>query len=130
MTTVNKAAAFATLNKFADSRVELIKGMNKAGYTLETAKPVVIEWVCDKAGFGLGDKKPAYKVSEPGLVSMVSTHAKYETLRTSVRDVMLMLQGTTRRAVSGKAEVDLVAVAVKAYGKLTAAQKRKFLASI
>ena len=130
MTTANKSLAFATLNKFSTARVELIEGMHRAGYTLETAKPIVIEWACNKAGFGLGDKKPAYKVSEAGIVSMVSTHAKYETLRTSVRDVMLMLQGTTRRAVSGKAEVDLVAVAVKAYGKLTAAQKRKFLASI
>jgi hypothetical protein len=126
MTTVNKALAFVTLNKFADSRVELIEGMHKAGYTLETARPVVIEWSCERAGVGT----KGYNVSESGKVTLNTAHKKYETIKTVVRDVMLMLQGTTRRAASGKAEVDLVAVAVRAFGKLNAAQKRKFLASI
>lgn len=124
MTTVNKAAAFKALNKFADSRVELIEGMKKAGYTLETARPVVIEWACSKTGC-------AFTVNEnTGRVALVSSHKKYEMTKTVVRDVMLMLRGTTRHASQGKAEVDLVAAAVKAYGKLNAAQKRKFLASI
>jgi hypothetical protein len=126
MTTANKALAFSTLNKFSTARVELIEGMHKAGYTLETARPVVIEWACDKAGIGA----KGYNVSEAGKVTLNTAHKKYETIKTVVRDVMLMLQGTTRRAVSGKAEIDLVAAAVKAYGKLNAAQKRKFLASI
>ena len=125
MTTVNKAAAFATLNKFADSRVELIEGMNKAGYTLETARPVVIEWACERAGIGA----KGFNVSDSGKVTLNTAHKKYETVKTVVRDVMLMLAGTTRRA-SSKSEVDVVAAAIKAYGKLTPAQKRKFLASI
>jgi hypothetical protein len=127
MTTVNKAAAFTTLNTFADSRVTLIKGMRDAGYTLETARGVVIEWACGK--MGSGDK--GFKVNtQTGKVTMVTKHAKYETTKTVVRDVMLMMAGTTRREASASREVDLVAEAIKAYGKLNAAQKRKFLASV
>lgn len=123
----NKAMAFATLNTFADSRVALIKGMRDAGYTLETARGVVIEWACDKVGSGI----KGYKVNEEtGKVTLVSSHAKYETAKTVVRDVMLMLAGTTRRESSTRKEVDPVAQALKAYGKLNAAQKRKFLASV
>jgi hypothetical protein len=123
----NKAMAFATLNTFADSRVALIKGMRDAGYTLETARGVVIEWACGK--MGSGDK--GFKVNEEsGKVTLVSSHAKYETAKTVVRDVMHMMAGTTRREASTRKEVDLVAEAIKAYGKLNAAQKRKFLASV
>lgn len=123
----NKAMAFATLNKFSNARVQLIAGLRDAGYTLETARGVVIEWACGK--MGSGDK--GFKVNEEtGKVTMVSSHAKYETTKTVVRDVMLMLGGTTRRESSAHKEVDLVAEAIKAYGKLNAAQKRKFLASV
>ena len=131
MTTVNKTAAFTTLNKFATARVQLIEGMHKAGYTtLETARPVVIEWACERMGYGLESKTPAFKVHpESGKVSMVSSHAKYESIKTVVRDVMLMLAGTTRREVSPKNEADPVAVAMKALSKLTPAQLRKVLAA-
>ena len=123
----NKAMAFATLNKFANARVQLIAGMRAAGYTLETARGVVIEWACDKVGSGT----KGYKVNEEtGKVTLVSSHAKYETAKTVVRDVMHMMAGTTRRESSATREIDLVAEAIKAYGKLNAAQKRKFLASV
>ena len=122
----NKAMAFATLNTFADSRVALIKGMRDAGYTLETARGVVIEWACDKVGSGA----KGYKVNEEtGKVTLVSSHAKYETTKTVVRDVMLMLAGTTRRESSTRKEVDPVAQALKALAKLTPAQLRKVLAA-
>ena len=126
MTTVNKALAFTTLTKFSKARVELIKGLRDAGYTLESARPVIIEWACDRAGIGA----KGYNVSKAGKVTMNTKAQKFESVKTVVRDVTLMLRGTTRRAVSGKSEPDLVAVAVRAFGKLTAAQKRKFLASI
>lgn len=126
MTTVNKAAAFTTLNTFADSRVALIKGMRDAGYTLETARGVVIEWACGKVGSG--DK--GFKVNtKTGKVTLVTRHAKYETTKTVVRDVMLMLAGTTRRESSAHKEIDLVAEAIKALAKLTPAQLRKVLAA-
>jgi hypothetical protein len=122
----NKAMAFATLNTFADSRVALIAGMHKAGYTLETARGVVIEWACGKVGSG--DK--GFKVNEEtGKVTLVSSHAKYETAKTVVRDVMHMMAGTTRREASTRKEVDPVAQALKALAKLTPAQLRKVLAA-
>ena len=126
MTTVNKAAAFTTLNQFATARVQLIAGMRAAGYTLETARGVVIEWACDKVGSGA----KGYKVNdETGKVTLVSSHAKYETAKTVVRDVMHMMAGTTRREASARTEVDPVAQALKALAKLTPAQLRKVLAA-
>ena len=120
---INKAAAFTTLNTFADSRVALIEGMHKAGYTFETARGVVIEWACNKTG-------AAFNVSEKsGKVTLDSGHKKYETIKTVVRDVMLMLAGTTRRASSAKKEADPVAIALKALAALTPAQLRKVLAA-
>ena len=121
MTTVNKAAAFATLNKFADSRVALIKGMRDAGYTLETARGVVIEWACEKAGHGLEAKKPGFKVHpESGKVTLLSSHAAYEALKTVVRDVMDMMAGTTRRlkASTRKEEVAIPAALLRAAKEL------------
>ena len=127
---LNKTAAFKALDKFATARVQLIQALHDAGYTLETAKPVVIEWACERMGHGLESKTPAFKVHpESGKVSMVSSHAKYESIKTVVRDVMNMVAGTTRREVSGASERDPVAVAMKALAKLTPAQLRKVLAA-
>lgn len=128
---MNKAKAFATLNKFATAREQLTQGMHDAGYTLETARPVVIEWACERMGHGLEAKNPALKVHpESGKVSMVSSHVKYEAIKTVVRDVMLMLAGTTRRKASAKTEVDPVEQALKALAKLTPAQLKKVLAAL
>ena len=120
---LNKTAAFKALDKFATARVQLIQALHDAGYTLETAKPVVIEWACAKTG-------AEFKVHpESGKVTLVSGHAKYESTKTVVRDVMNMMAGTTRREVSGATERDPVAVAMKALAKLTPAQLRKVLAA-
>lgn len=122
MTSINKTAAFTALDTFADSRVSLIAALHKAGYTLESARGVVIEWACGKC-------KAAFKVSKGGKVMLDSTHANYEAAKTSVRDVMHMLAGTTRHAVSAATEKDPVAVAMKALAKLTPAQLKKVLAA-
>lgn len=124
MTKANKQAAFTALNKFASARVALIEGMQKAGYTtIEECTPIVIEWACSKTGC-------AFKVSSTGKVMMDSSHAKYEAAKTTKRDVLLMLAGTTRRASSGKKEVDLIEEAMKIVAKMTPAQKKKFLAAL
>lgn len=124
MTKANKQAAFNTLNKFANARVALIEGMQKAGYaTIEECTPIVIEWACEKTGC-------AFNVSKTGKVMMDSSHAKYEAAKTTKRDVLLMLAGTTRRASSAKKEVDLIEEAMKIVAKMTAAQKKKFLAAM
>ena len=119
----NKANAFKALNTFADSRIKLIKGMQDAGYaTVEACRPIVIEWACEKTG-------AEYRETKAGKVVLVSDHPKYEGAKTVVRDIMLMIEGTTRRASSGKKEADdPVAKIIKAFGKLTPAQQRKALA--
>lgn len=94
----NKTLAFQALDKFADSRVELIRDMKAAGFTtVESARPIVIEWACAKTG-------AAFNVSKAGKVMLDSKHPRYEAAKTTVRDVMLMLEGTTRRASSPKKE--------------------------
>lgn len=123
----NKALAFNTLNTFADSRVQLIQGMKDAGYaTIEACRPIVIEWACEKMGVG----KAGFKVHDvTGKVSLITKHAKYETTKTVVRDMMHMIEGTTRRkASSAKQEPeDAVAKILKAFAKLTPAEQRKAL---
>lgn len=121
-TTANKALAFITLNTFADSRVTLISGLKDAGYTLETARGVVIEWACGKC-------KAAYNTSAGGKIMLDSGHKNYEAAKETVRVVMLMLKGSSRHAESKKTEHDPVAAAIKALGKLTPAQLRKVLAA-
>jgi len=122
----NKTQAFKTLNTFADSRIELIKGMRDAGYTtLEACKPIVIEWACDKTGAEYRWNKAKTKAM------LVTSSANYEGAKTTVRDIMLMLEGTTRRASSGKKEpVDPVAKIIEAFGKLTPAEQRKALKAL
>ena len=119
----NKAQAFNTLNTFADSRVALIKGMKDAGYaTVEECRPIVIEWACEKTG-------AEYRETKAGKVVLVSDHPKYEGAKTVVRDVMHMIEGTTRRQASSakKEPEDAVAKILKAFAKLTPAEQRKAL---
>lgn len=118
----NKAQAFAVLNTFADSRTALITGMKDAGYaTLEECRPIVIEWACGKT-------KAAFNVSAKGKVMLDSTHAKYEAAKTTVRDIMHMIEGTTRHAVSAsKEKADPLAVLAEKLAKLSKADQRKVL---
>lgn len=119
----NKALAFNTLNKFADSRVQLIQGMKDAGYaTVEECRPIVIEWACEKTG-------AEYRETKAGKVVLVSDHPKYEGAKTVVRDIMHMIEGTTRRQASSakKEPKDAVAKILEAFAKLTPAEQRKAL---
>lgn len=119
----NKAQAFNTLNTFADSRVALIKGMKDAGYaTIEACRPIVIEWACEKTG-------AEYRETKAGKVVLVSDHPKYEGAKTVVRDIMHMIEGTTRRQASSakKEPKDAVAKILEAFAKLTPAEQRKAL---
>ena len=125
----NKAKAFSTLNTFADSRIELIKGMREAGYaTVEACRPIVIEWACEKMGVG----KEGFKVHDvSGKVSLITKHPKYETTKTVVRDMMHMIEGTTRRTSSARKEpLDPVAKIIEAFNKLTPAEQRKALKAL
>lgn len=119
----NKAKAFTVLNTFADSRVQLIQGMKDAGYaTVEECRPIVIEWACEKTG-------AEYRETKAGKVVLVSDHPKYEGAKTVVRDMMHMIEGTTRRQASSakKEPKDAVAKILEAFAKLTPAEQRKAL---
>jgi len=122
----NETQAFAVLDTFANSRVTLIKGMKDAGYTtLEECEPIVIKWACERTG-------AEWSTNKSGKVIMVSSHPKVSSAKTAKRDVMLMLQGTTRRADShGKTEAkDNVAKIIDAFKKLTPAEQRKVLKAL
>jgi len=124
----NKANAFKTLDTFADSRVKLIAGMQKAGYaTVEACRPIVIEWACAKMEVG----EAGFKVHDvTGKVSLITSHPKYESTKTVVRDVLNMLKGVTRSTSSGRKEDDPVAKIIEAFGKLSVAEQRKVLKAI
>ena len=121
----NKAKAFSTLDTFADSRIKLIQGMQGAGYaTVEACRPIVIEWACAKTG-------AEYRETKAGKVVLVSDHPKYEGAKTTVRDIMHMIEGTTRRTSSAKKEpIDPVAKIIEAFNKLTPAEQRKALKAL
>jgi hypothetical protein len=117
----NKAQAFAVLNTFADSRVALIQGLKDAGYhTVEQCKPIVIEWACDKTG-------AEFRTTEAGKVLLVSSHKRYEAAKTTVRDTMLMIEGTTRRKESARKETDPLQTLADKLAKLSKADQRKVL---
>jgi hypothetical protein len=119
---INKQQAFKALDTFAGARVTLIADLKAAGYTLETARDVVIEWACTKT-------KGTFTVKANGAVKLDSSHAKYNTTKCIVRDMMLMIQGSTRRqATQAKTEpVDVVAKLAKQAASLSAADKRRLI---
>jgi len=128
MTTQNETQAFAVLDKFADSRVALIQGMKDAGYvTLEQCEPIVIKWACARTG-------AKWSTSKSGKVMMVTADPKFSSAKTAKRDVMLMLQGQTRRNAkpsNGKAEpADNVTKIIEAFNKLSASEQRKVLKAL
>lgn len=98
----NKAAAFTALNTFANSRVQLIERLKKLGYrTLEECRPVVIEWACNEVGkkakLEQKDIDAMYRSNKAGTKLMLnSNHKKYEAAKTTVRDMMDNIAGTTR----------------------------------
>ena len=122
----NKAKAFTVLNTFADSRVALIQGMKDAGYaTIEACRPIVIEWACKKTG-------AEYRETKGGKVVLVTSHANYEGAKTTVRDIMHMLEGTTRRKASSakKEPKDDVAKIIEAFNKLSASDQKRALKAL
>ena len=123
--TPNKPAAFKALEKFATARVQLIAALHDAGYTLESARGVVIEWLCSKTG-------ATFNVSKSGKIMLDSAHPNYNTTKGALRDIMLMLQGTTRHAESSakREPVDAVTQLAAKFKAMTPAEQRRFLKAI
>ena len=113
----NKQALFTALNTFASSRVLLIEQVIKAGYpTSEAARPAIMEWVSEKTGCKLNTKGTGRVVFDGSDVTL-SNNA-----RQTLSDVMLMLEGTTRREAAKAKAAASPQVSRKA-APLTAAQK-------
>jgi len=111
----NKQALFTALNTFASARVLLIEQVIAAGYpTVEQARPAIMEWVSEKTGVAL-------KVQGSGRV--VFGDDSTGKARQTLRDVMLMLEGQTRREAAKASP----AVSPKA-APLTKAQKQAIAA--
>lgn len=123
---MSKQQAFKALDTFASSRVALIENMAKAGYTtLEDCRPIVIEWACAKTGATFTVKT----VESTGEVvtRLDRDHVHYEKAKTTVRDITLMLRGTTRTAQTS-AKRDPAALLAIAFGKLSAKEQQAFYA--
>jgi len=91
MTKFNKTALFTALNKFVDDKVALIASVRSAGYkTLEEARPDVMEWVCTRV-------KGVSVATRGSQVVFKGDKAKCSDARSALRDMMLNIQGTTRR---------------------------------
>ena len=119
-TIANKIALFAALETFASARVLLIEQVIAAGYpTVEAARPAIMEWVSTKTGV-------AIKVQGTGRV--VFDNDVTGSARQSLRDVMLMLEGQTRREAA-EAKAATAAVSRKA-APLTKAQREAVAALI
>jgi hypothetical protein len=124
---MSKQQAFKALDTFATSRVTLIKSMAAAGYTtLEDCRPIVIEWACAKTGATFTVKT----VESTGEVvtRLDRDHVHYEKAKTTVRDITLMLRGTTRSAQTTSAKRDPAALLAIAFGKLSAKEQQSFYA--
>jgi hypothetical protein len=100
---MNKQALFTALNTFVTARVLLIEQVIAAGYpTSEAARPAIMEWIGAKTGV-------AIKVQGSGRVVFDNDAGNAASARNTLRDIMLMLEGQTRReatkspAVSRKA---------------------------
>lgn len=129
---VNKNAAFAALDVYADAGPTLVKKLKGAGYkTVEDARPVVVEWAADRAKCPL--IKSEHHLSKTPYV-LDSTHAKYETARKAVLRVMVALKGKSEgvKQVSKKTEPVSVSrnerAAWKAFVELVGADRAQAIA--
>lgn len=118
---VNKLVA-----RFLNQQDDLLIGIHSLGLATEAEqRPYVIVAVCESLAAGKGWNK-----SESGKVMLDSKHAKYESLKTRVRDVMHNLQGETRTSSAKKEPVDKVSNLLKAFEKLSKAEQKAFLKAL
>ena len=134
---MNQTAIFNAFNVYAkgldNARITLVTDLKAAGVTtLEEARPWAIKWACAKTG-------AKFNLSARGKVMLDSQHPKYEGAKTTLRDVLLAFEGKKRggkkregkkREGGSSGAADPVALLLKKYAALTAAQKRAFKAAI
>lgn len=127
MTTSTQSQVNTIVAKFLTQHDDLLIAMHSLGLdTADTQRPYVIVAVCEALTNGKG-----YSKSSTGKVMLDSKHARYEFLKTRVRDVMNALKGETRTTSSGKTEpADAVAKLLAAFNKMSAAEQKKFLKAV
>ena len=92
----NKQAAFNAMRSFLESKIDMQLAMHQAGYaTQDVQRPIVVEFVCTL-------HEGAKPVEFRGEIVLPTKHAKYEAMKTQVRDIMANLRGETRRSLSAK----------------------------
>lgn len=113
--------------KYLTQQDDLLIAMHSLGLdTPETQRPYVIVAVCTALTAGEG-----YSKSSEGKVMLDSKHARYEFLKTRVRDVMNALKGETRTSSSGKKEqADAVEKLLAAFNKMSKAEQKRFLKAV
>ena len=112
------------VSKFLTQQDDLLIAMHSLGLdTPETQRPYVIVAVCEALTAGKG-----WNESSTGKIMLDTTHARYEFLKTRVRDVMNALKGETRSVSSGKPHpVDALSTA---FNKLDAKQQRAVIKAL
>lgn len=122
MNAITQSQVNKLIARFFTAQDDLVIGFHSLGLDVpEVQRPYVIRYVCEKTG-------ATFNESASGKLMLDSSHAKYNTAKCMLRDVMLNLAGETRRgAASAKQEPkDAVTTAIKAYMKLTPAQRKAF----
>ena len=116
-----KASAFAVFNKADNSSVEFLSQLLPLGIASRTdAKPLVIEWASKKYN------------CKPYAGQRGMTFKQGSTARMAMNRVLDRIFGGETKPTEPKAsnKVDPVKALVTRFGKLTAAEKRRFLASV
>jgi hypothetical protein len=112
------------VSKYLEQQDDLLIAMHSLGLTTDAEqRPYVIVAVCEAKAAGEG-----YSKSKEGKVMLDSKHARYEFLKTRVRDVMNALKGEKRTVSSGK--TDPVDAIIKAFNKLDAKQQRAVIKAL
>jgi hypothetical protein len=113
--------------KYLNQQDDLLIAMHSLGLdTPELQRPYVIKAVCEALTDGKG-----WKVQGTDKVVLDTKHARFEFLKTRVRDVMNALQGETRTSSSAKKEpADAVEKLLAAFNKMSKAEQKKFLKAV
>lgn len=119
----NKDAAFAIFDAINARAEEWSDKLATLGIARrDDARGLVLEWASNRYSVAL-------RMGERG-VALDNKAKKYEAAKTAVRRVLDVVFPKAEMPVPQRAELSAVDKLVKAYGKLTGAEKRSFLKAI
>ncbi len=121
----NKSAAFALFNRIDDASLSFAEQALALGFaSASELRPVALEWASQKFGVALREGQRGLTLDDRA--------KQYEAARKAVqRVVAACFPAVDRPAKASAAQaVDPVKKLASAYAKLTAAQKRRFLAML